>query len=443
MPNKLSEAERLLNTIVSAQVRLSGLRGDQNTTPEPTRDITVNQTQDEAPDHNTEAPSPRPETAESNPVKEEALPESETSAFFSNLSAAIEDIDDEPEEHNHLILGIDPEESDEATYEEEPSPVEPCEPPPETDPFSFIDLIPPEAAVEEPSEKMEPQPSSTPPPIRAKPMMPLPIGRAAGAPRSTKASTNTPTAPEAQLEPTTSRQHISDDDPTAPPTIVELPVAQLAAPREVEPRILDPDRVMLEVDVFEDEVLDSRESAAPADVPKLTETTKIMTHTTQRTSPARTEDQLFDTITEAISALNQGNLRRAHGLFSDVLDWIPDHIEARLARGRCNRDMGDTAGAMSDFLRAQKKAPHASAPHIDIGDLFFARKDYSRAIAHYSDALSIEPTLALTLCRRGICHHYKRQPDRAIDDLRAAQRIDPEMPNIERYIHMVQPNTRR
>jgi tetratricopeptide (TPR) repeat protein len=105
--------------------------------------------------------------------------------------------------------------------------------------------------------------------------------------------------------------------------------------------------------------------------------------------------------------------------------------------------MGDTAGAMSDFLRAQKKAPHASAPHIDIGDLFFARKDYSRAIAHYSDALSIEPTLALTLCRRGICHHYKRQPDRAIDDLRAAQRIDPEMPNIERYIHMVQPNTRR
>jgi len=200
---------------------------------------------------------------------------------------------------------------------------------------------------------------------------------------------------------------------------------------------------MLEVDVFEDEAVESHEFTAVSEVPRLTETQAITPHSKRRSAPSRTEDELFDTITEALTSLNQGNLRRAQLLFTEVLDWVPSHIEARLARGRCNRDLGDTVAALSDFMHAQQMAPHASGPHIDIGDLFFARKDYARAISHYNDALAIQPDHALSLCRRGICQHYRRRPDRAIEDLKTAQRIDPDIPNIERYIHMVQPGARR
>jgi tetratricopeptide (TPR) repeat protein len=99
--------------------------------------------------------------------------------------------------------------------------------------------------------------------------------------------------------------------------------------------------------------------------------------------------------------------------------------------------MGDIPAAMSDFIKCQRQAPHSPSPHIEIGNLFFAKKDYVRAISHYSDALSIQPEHTLALCRRGISHHYRRQPARAIDDLTVARRIDGNIPNIDRYIKMV------
>ena len=126
-------------------------------------------------------------------------------------------------------------------------------------------------------------------------------------------------------------------------------------------------------------------------------------------------------------------------LFSDVLDWLPSHLEARLARGRCSRDMGDTVAAYSDFQRAHTHNPHAPGPHLELGDLFFAKKDYPRAISHYDHALSIDPHHAITLCRRGICHHHQNRADKAVEDLVLARRINPDIPNIERYIRMVTP----
>jgi hypothetical protein len=486
MSNKLSETERLLNTIVSAQVRLSGLRGEQNVTPVPTHEAaalaeapatnTPRAPQDTAPPievHETHPPritkdavpttdAPRTDRREStlqdkspqNDVTDkQSDSEPSKDVFFSGLSAAINDFDDHPEDTSTFVLGIDPPESTDTphwspsekpftTPAPAPAPA-PSEPTTENDPFSFIDLIPPKDAVEPPVENKQEPPYSTPPPIRQKASMPLPTGQAAGAPRIKPSATQPEPKPSPEVTPKPSIPVSPEPDSSTEPTIVERLVTPLAAPREVEPRILDPDRTMLEVDVFEDEVIEDQTFVAPTNVPKLTESVTLVAPAKTQSAPARTEDQLFDTITDAIAALNHGNLRQAHCLFSDVLDWVPTHIEARLARGRCNRDLGDAVSALSDFLRAQKMAPHAPAPHVDIGDLFFARKDYSRAIAHYSDALAIQPDHALTLCRRGICHHYKKRSDQAIEDLKAAQRFDPEIPNIDRYIRMVRPNPHR
>jgi tetratricopeptide (TPR) repeat protein len=99
--------------------------------------------------------------------------------------------------------------------------------------------------------------------------------------------------------------------------------------------------------------------------------------------------------------------------------------------------------ALSDFFKAEQSAPHAPEAHAELGDLFFAQKNYGRAIQHYSDALDRDPNHAMALCKRGICHHYRRQRDSALDDLRSAARINPDIPNIERYIRMVASPTRR
>ena len=217
--------------------------------------------------------------------------------------------------------------------------------------------------------------------------------------------------------------------------------AGLNQPREVTPRLLDPDRSRLEVDVIEDHFVDDEPLTFEADVPQLT-TSSIAEQTPSRTNqPEADATTLFDSVSAGFDAMRQGNIRAAVVHFSDVLDWDHEQIESRLARGRCRRDLGDTAGAMSDFLLSQAHAPHSPEPHVEMGDLFFARKDYSRAIAHYDDALELHPEHAMALCRRGISHHHTRRPSQAIEDLKQAARVDPNIPNISRYVRMV--STRR
>jgi hypothetical protein len=268
---------------------------------------------------------------------------------------------------------------------------------PEDDPFSFLDLIPPTDPKDTPNNR-EIEPSGDIPPIRPKPVMPLVAAMAAA----------------------------------APPT--------LSAPRPVAPQILDPERQSLEVDVVEVEVEVEEDDEADTEfyepIPQLTDNT-VAESVRRSPSSQPSIEAVFDAMTAGLQALSTGNLQQAHALFSDAIDWNNDRIDARIQRGRCSRDLGDLVGAMSDFLTAESISPHAPQPHIEMGDLFFAGKDYERAIAHYSDALSRDPEHAMAHCRRGMCHHYQRRSDLALQDLQQAQTIDPDIPNIGRYVQMV------
>ena len=194
--------------------------------------------------------------------------------------------------------------------------------------------------------------------------------------------------------------------------------------------------------MYEDEAHEHLSAEPVASAPRLTEDTSSDRRTRSRTSQlTRSEDDLFDTISAASTHLRHGNIQGAKLLFDDVLDWIPDHLEARIARGKCNRDLGDTVAAISDFIKAQQAQPHSPIPTIELGNLFFAKKDYIRAIGYYDAAIEIDPNDAMTLCRRGICFHHRKRPDRALEDLQLAQKINPNIPNIGRYVRMVQTRT--
>ncbi len=139
---------------------------------------------------------------------------------------------------------------------------------------------------------------------------------------------------------------------------------------------------------------------------------------------------------KAREAEARGDLTRAIVHYQDLLDLTPESVDAYLGRGRCFMEMGDYAAAMSDFQRAEDLDQKSPEPLVEMGNLFFARKEYRRAIEFYDQAIDIDPTHAMARCRRGICHHYRKNHKQAFQDLQRAYSLNPEIPNIRKYVQM-------
>ena len=75
-----------------------------------------------------------------------------------------------------------------------------------------------------------------------------------------------------------------------------------------------------------------------------------------------------------------------------------------------------TARAISDFSRAEDLAPESPAPAIEMGNLFFVRKEYAKAISHFDQALQLQPQPALALARRGTAHLHRKDQAAALAD---------------------------
>jgi tetratricopeptide (TPR) repeat protein len=55
----------------------------------------------------------------------------------------------------------------------------------------------------------------------------------------------------------------------------------------------------------------------------------------------------------------------------------------------------------------------------------FAKGDYDRAIAWYSEAIKLDPRFALAYSNRGSAYYFKGEFDRAIADYNEVIRLDP------------------
>jgi lipoprotein NlpI len=91
---------------------------------------------------------------------------------------------------------------------------------------------------------------------------------------------------------------------------------------------------------------------------------------------------------------------------------------------------------MSDFSRAEDLEPNKPEPHFAMGNLYFNRKEYKRAVEFYDHALELDGSHAMARCRRGISHYYRKNYKQAYQDLQSAYRLDPEIPNIRKYVQM-------
>ena len=111
-------------------------------------------------------------------------------------------------------------------------------------------------------------------------------------------------------------------------------------------------------------------------------------------------------------------------------------LEACLGRGRCHVGLGDYSAAEADFERAEELDPQNPEPLAAMGNLFFARKDYAHAIERFNAAIELDGTHAMARCRRGISHYYQRNYREAFGDLQRAYNLDPEIPNIRKFVQM-------
>jgi hypothetical protein len=140
--------------------------------------------------------------------------------------------------------------------------------------------------------------------------------------------------------------------------------------------------------------------------------------------------------TAAAHAERAGDLQGTVLAWGDVLDLRPSDAEAHLGRGRALVELRDYAAAMSDFQRAEDLAPTSPLPLYQMGNLFFARMEYSKAIPFFDQAIDVQKNHAMSWCRRGISHHHRKNHSQAVSDLQQAAAIDPNIPGLSRYVQM-------
>lgn len=153
--------------------------------------------------------------------------------------------------------------------------------------------------------------------------------------------------------------------------------------------------------------------------------------------------QLDGLLFDAEAAEQRGNLREAVLHYSDLLSLKPSHAAAHLGRGRCLVELGDYGAAMSDFQRAEDLQPGRPEPLLEMGNLFYARKEYTKSISYYDQALEQSADFAMAWVRRGLCHQYLKDHEQAFADLQQAASLDADIPNLRMYIDMARKGMQR
>ncbi len=183
-----------------------------------------------------------------------------------------------------------------------------------------------------------------------------------------------------------------------------------------------------------------RRSAPSTEAPQLTDEPEESPSATQpqiaHILPAGEDGRVARLMDDAVVAAGRGDIVKAIQAFTDVLDLRHDRSDAHIGRGRCYLELGDYSSAMSDFQRAEDLHPNRPDPHVAMGDLYFARKEYRRAIEFYDQAVELDGSHAMARCRRGISHYYRKNFRQAFQDLQRAYSLDPEIPNIRKYVQM-------
>jgi spermidine synthase len=90
-------------------------------------------------------------------------------------------------------------------------------------------------------------------------------------------------------------------------------------------------------------------------------------------------------------------------------------------------DKGDSEKAIAHYREAVRLEPDNAAAHNDLGYLLFDKGDYSEAIRHYQEALRVRPHLIRALGNIGYAYLKVDRPDDALIHFQKALRVHPDL----------------
>src|SRR5258708_6164349 len=95
-------------------------------------------------------------------------------------------------------------------------------------------------------------------------------------------------------------------------------------------------------------------------------------------------------------------------------------------RGFAYRKKGELDRAIADYSQAISLDPKAAQYYYNRGVTYRSKGDVDRAIADYNQAITIDPKSSDAFYNRGLAYRYKGDNDRALADFNQAISIDPQ-----------------
>jgi tetratricopeptide (TPR) repeat protein len=127
---------------------------------------------------------------------------------------------------------------------------------------------------------------------------------------------------------------------------------------------------------------------------------------------------------EGKAYFNAGDLDRAIAAYTEAIRCDPTNADAYTNRGKCYDQRGEHDKATADFTEVMQLTMSAWASHQRGTDALI-RKDFDQAIAEFTEAIRLDPKLAIGYANRGWSYAKKGEYDKAIDDFTEAMRLLP------------------
>lgn len=143
-------------------------------------------------------------------------------------------------------------------------------------------------------------------------------------------------------------------------------------------------------------------------------------------------------LAKAAEMRRRGQPTVAVQLYQKVLDIDPQCYEAQIGLGVVFLDQKDYKQATDAFSAAEAIDSERPGSHLGLAEVHFKRKQFNKAIRFYTRVLKLDEGVAQAHMHRGLCHYYQKNYKKAFFDLYNAYQIDENLPNIKKYLKLVQ-----
>ena len=132
-----------------------------------------------------------------------------------------------------------------------------------------------------------------------------------------------------------------------------------------------------------------------------------------------------------------GKIPEAMADFTKAIELGPKNELGYLERGRTELGQNQFDTALADLTKAIELNPNDMVAFERRGSVYHSLRKWDEAIADYTVAITKDPTNAMALRKRADTYYSMGQFAKAVPDLEAAQKLQPDDPDIAQNLQHV------